>query len=71
MILAQFITVSFAVVSEFCIYPIILFYEISKLSRLITVEMMEIVKKKKKKEKNRANSHYMICSTWEKIVYAR
>lgn len=69
MILAQFITVSFAVVSEFCIYPIILFYEISKLSRLITVEMMEIVKKKK--EKNRANSHYMICSTWEKIVYAR
>lgn len=70
MILAQFITVSFAVVSEFCIYPIILFYEISKLSKLITVEMMEIVKKKKK-ERNRANSHYMICSTWEKIVYAR
>lgn len=67
MILAQFITVSFAVVSEFCIYPIILFHEISKLSRLITVEMMEIVRKKR----NRANSHYMICSTWEKIVYAR
>lgn len=51
MILVQFITVSFAVVSEFCIYPIILFYEISKLSRLITVEMMEIVKKKKERKK--------------------